>query len=139
MQQLAGIKLFLFVLDLELFPHPQIAQVASSGFFKSTLSSSEAVQQQQYFPLLPQVFIFLYFILYIIYHILYFEMINCYNSSADHLATHRPTGSWWRSQPRFVELSHDLSVVSGLWYSQLIFVTTATTSGGVLYSNWCPF
>ena len=59
-QQLAGIKLFLFVLDLELFPHPQIAQVASSGFFKSTLSSSEAVQQQQYFPLLPQVFIFLY-------------------------------------------------------------------------------
>ena len=69
-QQLAGIKLFLFVLDLELFPHPQIAQVASSGFFKSTLSSSEAVQQQQYFPLLPQVFIFLYYILYIISYII---------------------------------------------------------------------
>ena len=60
-------------------------------------------------------------------------MINCYNSSADHVATHRPTGSWWRSQPRFVELSHDISVVSALWYSELIFVTTATTGGEVFF------
>ena len=82
---------------------------------------------------------FFILLLYILYYILYFEMINCYNSSADHLATHRPTGSWWRSQPRFVELSHGISVVSALWYSELIFVTTATTGGEVFFSNWCPF
>ena len=49
---------------LSLYPHILISsflitsypQVASSGFFKSTLASSEAQQQQQqqYFPLLPQ-------------------------------------------------------------------------------------
>ena len=58
-----GLKTFFLIL--------KTAQVASSGFFKSTLSSSEAVQQQQYFPLLPQVFnILIQYILYIIYYIL---------------------------------------------------------------------
>ena len=40
---------------IPIYPHiSSHRQVASSGFFKSALASSEAQQQQQYFPLLPQ-------------------------------------------------------------------------------------
>ena len=55
-QQVRGISSYLNIL-ISSHINILISQVASSGFFKSTLASSDAQQQQQqqqYFPLLPQ-------------------------------------------------------------------------------------